>query len=381
MDETYQYDALTRRIVTETAAGTRHYYFNSQWRAIEERVSGAVKAQYVWNPADRWDLIRRKRSVAGTLDEIRFVLRDYLDPAAIIDGDGQVIERYRYDAFGPVTVLAPDFSVRATSECGWNFLYHAEFIDALTGLYNYGYRYYHPDLGRWISRDPIAERGGLNLYSFVGNDGIGGKDLLGRVKYTPVTRQKLGGVNEGTTYGNFKYSNFGKLGNEQYRAYVMIGYTVNGPVDNCPNPRSLEIVAGVEYPAASRTESFTGSFLLGELRTYVDATASRSAVTFSDAKNPKSSTHKYITTGGVGFHIALRVVFTSTGTITAIVSALQTIDASLEPDGDGIFGPVGFSGKGLGIIWRTSGSDVVAVEALASLKLVPHCCTKAEESS
>jgi RHS repeat-associated protein len=179
VDETYHYDALTRRIVTETAAETRHYYFNSQWRAIEERVSGAVKAQYVWNPADRWDLIRRKRSVAGTLDEIRFVLRDYLDPAAIINESGTVTERYRYDAFGPLTVLAPDFSVRTTSECAWNFLYHAEFIDALTGLYNYGYRYYHPGLGRWISRDPIGEEGGLNLYEFVGNDGISRFDMLG----------------------------------------------------------------------------------------------------------------------------------------------------------------------------------------------------------
>jgi RHS repeat-associated protein len=179
VDETYQYDALTRRIVTETAAETRHFYFNSQWRAIEERVSGAVKAQSVWNPADRWDLIRRKRSTTGTPDEIRFVLRDYLDPAAIINESGTVTERYRYDAFGPVTVLAPDFSVRANSECGWNFLYHAEFIDVLTGLYNYGYRYYHPDLGRWTSRDPVGERGGLNLYGFVGNDGIEKLDFLG----------------------------------------------------------------------------------------------------------------------------------------------------------------------------------------------------------
>jgi RHS repeat-associated protein len=179
VDATYQYDALTRRVITADAAETRHFYFNNQWRAVEERVSGAVKAQYVWNPADRWDLIRRRRSVAGTLDETRFVLRDYLDPAAIINPGGVVTERYRYDAFGPVAVLAPDFGVRAASECVWNFLYHAEFIDALTGLYNYGYRFYHPNLGRWISRDPIGETGGLNLFEFVGNDGFNGQDLLG----------------------------------------------------------------------------------------------------------------------------------------------------------------------------------------------------------
>ena len=36
----------------------------------------------------------------------------------------------------------------------------------------YGYRYYDPVTGRWPSRDPIGERGGVNLYGFVGNDGV-----------------------------------------------------------------------------------------------------------------------------------------------------------------------------------------------------------------
>jgi RHS repeat-associated protein len=44
----------------------------------------------------------------------------------------------------------------------------------------YGYRYYHPQTGRWINRDPIEERGGLNLYGFVGNDGVNQWDLLGQ---------------------------------------------------------------------------------------------------------------------------------------------------------------------------------------------------------
>jgi hypothetical protein len=45
---------------------------------------------------------------------------------------------------------------------------------------NYGERYYDPQLGRWTSRDPIGERGGLNLYGFVGNDGVNSFDLLGQ---------------------------------------------------------------------------------------------------------------------------------------------------------------------------------------------------------
>jgi len=44
----------------------------------------------------------------------------------------------------------------------------------------YGFRYYMPEQGRWASRDPIGERGGINLYGFVGNDGVGKVDYLGR---------------------------------------------------------------------------------------------------------------------------------------------------------------------------------------------------------
>ena len=60
-----------------------------------------------------------------------------------------------------------------------------------SGVFFYGYRYYDPVTGRWPSRDPIEERGGVNLYGFVGNGGISRLDYLGqevickiRVTYT-----------------------------------------------------------------------------------------------------------------------------------------------------------------------------------------------------
>jgi integrase/recombinase XerD len=45
----------------------------------------------------------------------------------------------------------------------------------------YGYRYYDPTTGRWPSRDPIQEEGGINLYGFVGNDGINDADINGLI--------------------------------------------------------------------------------------------------------------------------------------------------------------------------------------------------------
>jgi RHS repeat-associated protein len=51
----------------------------------------------------------------------------------------------------------------------------------------YGYRYYDSATGRWPSRDPIEEDGGVNLYGFVGNDGLNAWDLFGLSKagHTP----------------------------------------------------------------------------------------------------------------------------------------------------------------------------------------------------
>ena len=58
-------------------------------------------------------------------------------------------------------------------------------LDERESLFNsaslvyYGYRFYDPVTGRWPSRDPIGERGGLNLSGFIGNNGVGKWDYLG----------------------------------------------------------------------------------------------------------------------------------------------------------------------------------------------------------
>ena len=46
-------------------------------------------------------------------------------------------------------------------------------------LSNLACAFYDPGQGRWVSRDPIEEQGGVNLYGFVGNDGVNKFDYLG----------------------------------------------------------------------------------------------------------------------------------------------------------------------------------------------------------
>jgi hypothetical protein len=53
-------------------------------------------------------------------------------------------------------------------------------------LVYYGRRYYNPSQGRFLGRDPIEEKGGLNLYGFCSNDAINGWDYLGMQDYDGV---------------------------------------------------------------------------------------------------------------------------------------------------------------------------------------------------
>ena len=51
-----------------------------------------------------------------------------------------------------------------------------------SGVRYYGFRYYKPQLGRWLNRDPIKEDGGNNLYQFIKNEPISSWDYLGLIK-------------------------------------------------------------------------------------------------------------------------------------------------------------------------------------------------------
>jgi RHS repeat-associated protein len=49
-----------------------------------------------------------------------------------------------------------------------------------SGVLYYGFRYYNPNTGRWLTKDPAGERGGVNLYGFVNNNPIYWMDVLGK---------------------------------------------------------------------------------------------------------------------------------------------------------------------------------------------------------
>jgi len=84
---------------------------------------------------------------------------------------GTLLARYDYDPWGRRTRPSGTFDA--------DFGYTGHYFHAATGLSLAYYRAYDAELGRWISRDPIAEEGGLNLYGYVGNNAIKLTDPLG----------------------------------------------------------------------------------------------------------------------------------------------------------------------------------------------------------
>ncbi len=63
-----------------------------------------------------------------------------------------------------------------------------------TGMRYYGYRYYNPEIGRWVNRDPIGELGGLNLFGTARNNLQNRIDILGQ-NCSIVSREPLGPFN------------------------------------------------------------------------------------------------------------------------------------------------------------------------------------------
>ena len=80
-----------------------------------------------------------------------------------------------YDAWG--NVLDKSVSVPALATIRYRF--QGREWSAATGLANFRMRWYDPETGRWLSKDPIGLSGGLNLYAFCGNDAINQTDPHG----------------------------------------------------------------------------------------------------------------------------------------------------------------------------------------------------------
>ncbi len=123
----------------------------------------------------------------------------------ILDEDGNILERRSYDAFGDMSCMLPDSTPVASSPTGVDVGFQGQVREEFRGLYQMGYRWHNPVLGRWLSRDPIGLDGGVNWAAFAGDNPISLLDPRGEL-FTVESIQTNGGttVTVGKTAREFK---------------------------------------------------------------------------------------------------------------------------------------------------------------------------------
>jgi len=191
----FRYDYLSRRVekkVWKRASGSWSYQASQSMKYVY-RTGGhellmeidigseSPRRSFHWG----LDFSDTRRGAGGAMGLV--MLRDYQGTDAsyypaydmngnvtgLLDGGGSFAAWYEYDAFGKEQTRGGAYAASNPIR------FSTQYTDEETGLVYYGLRFYNPELGRFVNRDPIGEEGGANLYRFVDNDPSTRLDVLG----------------------------------------------------------------------------------------------------------------------------------------------------------------------------------------------------------
>jgi RHS repeat-associated protein len=183
----YYYDAFGRRIIHITdPAGTpsTNVYFYDSERKIEEQDAGAVtQATYTYGSNFLDNVLTMDRGGASYY----YHANATGSPEALTDTNGNVVERYAYDAYGQVTVLDPSYTPLPLNPWGTPhstvenpYLFTGRELDEESGLYYYRTRGYDSVKGRFLQRDSVGNANGLNLYEYADDNPTDNVDPSGK---------------------------------------------------------------------------------------------------------------------------------------------------------------------------------------------------------
>ena len=113
--------------------------------------------------------------------------------AALTDINQNVVATYSYDPFG--TLLSK------TGTIDQPYQFSTKEYDAGMGKSYFGFRFYDPSLGRWMTRDPLGEYGDANLYRAMNNNAVNWIDPLGQSGLPGAILGGIGGAVGGYTSG------------------------------------------------------------------------------------------------------------------------------------------------------------------------------------
>jgi len=167
VNASFVYDGMGRR-EAKTINGSLTEFLYDGLNPVQETAGASILANIL--PGLGIDeFLTRTDVVSGSTS---YFLTDTLrSPVAITDNGGVVQTEYTYESFGRTT---------ATGASNRNTYQYTGRENDGTALFYYRNRYYHPELSRFISEDPIEFEGGdINLFAYVGNDPVNHFDPLG----------------------------------------------------------------------------------------------------------------------------------------------------------------------------------------------------------
>lgn len=179
----FDYDAMGRRVASRDAFGTTRFIWEGL-RLIEER-RGSQVVSYVYEPDSHVPMARvdsKAMPMAAAAPSAR-ILHFHNDPAGMPEelssGDGNLCWRASYRTWGATVteqweVTALDgrpvrSEEQASRPLEQNLRFQGQYLDRDTGLHYNTFRFYDPDIGRFISPDPIGLAGGFNLHGYAVN--------------------------------------------------------------------------------------------------------------------------------------------------------------------------------------------------------------------
>jgi len=181
----FKYDVFGRRIEKKTviasgseaissgSAEVTRYFYDGEDILFEYDGSGNVGNRYTHGPGI-------DEPLALTTDKgVYFYHADGLGSiVALTDKDQTVVQDYQYGFFGDLKDLK--------NRIKQPYTYTAREYDRETGLYFYRARYYDAEAGRFITKDPIGFRGGMNMYAYVGGNPVNFIDPWGEEAVPPI---------------------------------------------------------------------------------------------------------------------------------------------------------------------------------------------------
>lgn len=182
---TYTWDAKDRiTVITQGTLRSEFTYDGAgrRVRIVEKNgVTVTSDKRYLWVGSEivqereaSTNVVTKRFSGHGVLgvNGVLLYLRDHLGSVRdVVDTTGALRARYDYDLYGKRMKLRGDID----AETGFTGHWQHE----VSGLTLTWFRAYDPTIGKWLSRDPIGEKGGLNLYGYVSNRSLIFSDRIG----------------------------------------------------------------------------------------------------------------------------------------------------------------------------------------------------------